>query len=850
MVSRSRLWLPAPGWRTLWKTAVFLVLMAFVFVSAQAQSVAAKPWPRSFDVDGLHMTLHQPQLDGWDGNQLKGRIAVAVKTGQKKDADGKSHDTLDYGVLWFTARTETDKVRRQVTLSAITADKVSFPTDAANQPRYLGALTKIAARGGQVVDLDQLEASMAIAREARSERDVALRNDPPDIVFSFQPSLLVLIDGSPVLKPSGTAGVERVINTRSLLLRKDSRYYVAFANRWASALAIDGPWTLSTSVPAGLDALKAAAVKAGSADVMAEPAPALKKALDDGIAPNIVVSSKPAELIMVEGNPTFVDIPGTQLAFVANTGSDVFVDKAHDQTWYVLISGRWFSAPSSKGPWQFVDGHKLPADFAAIPSDSPKSAVLASVPGTPEARESLIANSVPQTATVDRIKASLHTSYDGSPQFKPIDGTSLQYAWNTAVPVIRVSGNSFYAVQNGIWFSASSPAGPWSVALEVPADIYAIPASSPLHYVTYVYVYGHDGNTVYVGYTPGYYGTVVSGGTVVYGTGYACDAWVGNVWYGCPATYGFGVAFGWDAYAGWSFGFAWGAPWASAWYGPWWGPWGYYPGYYPGYWGGGIAAANVYGRWGNSVVRGVGAEWANPWTGNYGRAARGGYVNQVTGGRGVGYAGWNTNAYTGTTTARAGGMRYNPQTGRVVAGQGGIATNPYTGNSAAGGSRTVVNTQNGRVTNEAGVAGRNSNGAGAAGTFNSNGAQGNAHGAGYVNYDKNTGTINHGGVANINDQIYAGKDGNVYHYQPGQGWQPAGSSAHGDAAPADSADIDRDRMARDRGADMDNMRQNNTGAASQFDRSNYDNRFQGHMGGQRQPAGGGRFGGGGGFRRH
>jgi hypothetical protein len=79
----------------------------------------------------------------------------------------------------------------------------------------------------------------------------------------------------------------------------------------------------------------------------------------------------------------------------------------------------------------------------------------------------------------------------------------------------------------------------------------------------------------------------------------------------------------------------------------------------------------------------------------------------------------------------------------------------------------VVNTQNGRVTNEAGVAGRDNNGDGAAGTFNSSDAQGNAHGAGDVNYDKNTGIINHDGVVSINDQIYAGKDGNVYHYRPG-----------------------------------------------------------------------------------
>ena len=51
--------------------------------------------------------------------------------------------------------------------------------------------------------------------------------------------------------------------------------------------------------------------------------------------------------------------------------------------------------------------------------------------------------------------------------------------------------------------------------------IYSIPPSSPLHYFTYVYVYGYTPSVVYVGYTPGYYGTAVSSnGVVVYGTGY------------------------------------------------------------------------------------------------------------------------------------------------------------------------------------------------------------------------------------------------------------------------------------------------------------------------------------------
>ncbi|ULU27123.1 hypothetical protein [Dyella terrae] len=351
--------------------------------------------------------------------------------------------------------------------------------------------------------------------------------------------------------------------------------------------------------------------------------------------------------------------------------------------------------------------------------------------------------------------------------------------------------------------------------------------------------------------SPGYYGTVSSDGVVVYGTGYGCNSWVGDVWYGCPATYGFDVSFGWTPWAGWAFGYAWGAAWASAWYGPWWGPWGNWDGgFYPGYWGGAISAANVYGRWGNSVVAGRGAAWSNPWTGNYGEAGRGGYYNTATGGHGYGYAGRNTNAYTGITTGQAGGVRYNPQTGRVVAGQGGAAVNTYTGNAVAGGQHTAVNTNTGRVTQAGGVAGRTNEGAGAAGAFNTQGAGGDARGAGYANYNRETGQVNHGGVVNTDDHVYAGHDGNVYRYDPGQGWQKAGQGGNFDhVATPDSVNTEQDRMARDRGGDGQSF---DRSQHQQFDRGNYDNRFHGQMGGFRPSFGGGHFGGGfhgGGFRR-
>ena len=132
-----------------------------------------------------------------------------------------------------------------------------------------------------------------------------------------------------------------------------------------------------------------------------------------------------------------------------------------------------------------------------------------------------------------------------------------------------------------MWFTAPQITGPWVIATSVPPVIYTIPASSPLHYVTYVRIYSYTPQVVYVGYTPGYLGTVVGpAGTVVYGTGYAYDPWIGSVWYPAPLTYGIAAAPIYNPAVGFTFGFALGLA-TSAWATPYWG--GAY--YHPGYWG-------------------------------------------------------------------------------------------------------------------------------------------------------------------------------------------------------------------------------------------------------------------------
>src|SRR5207244_4168723 len=148
--------------------------------------------------------------------------------------------------------------------------------------------------------------------------------------------------------------------------------------------------------------------------------------------------------------------------------SDLFIDTANQQR-YLLLAGRWYrTGDPAHGSWDFVPPAALPKDFARIPPDSKYGTVLAHVPGTPPAEEAALDAQVPQTAAVKR-DATIKVDYDGDPQWQPIAGTSLSYATNTPLAVIRSADNQYYCCAQGIWYRAPSPTGPWTVATSIPA---------------------------------------------------------------------------------------------------------------------------------------------------------------------------------------------------------------------------------------------------------------------------------------------------------------------------------------------------------------------------------------------
>ena len=518
-------------------------------------------WPREFQDNGIKVDIYEPQIERWEGMDFETRSAVAIT------AAGSNAPV--YGVFWMKAQANIDKAARVVTLNNIEVTKATFPSNPELQNQYVALIRKHLPTVNKTVALDHLEAEYAISEAVRKANTVPVRNDVPKIIYSDQPSLLVLVDGPPVLRPVPGFGVQRVINSTALIVKDGYVYYLSAYGHWYQSTKVDGEWESSPEPPALLDQLKQTVATNNPVDLL----PAGSTTFAN--APAIFVSTVPAELIQTEGPPNLEPIEGTQLMQVQNSDNGLFLYEPN-QRFYVLIAGRWFDTTSlNDGIWAYVPYNELPQDFAKIPPTHPKANVLVSVPGTPQAIEAVIANSIPQTATVNREEAKLELTYDGAPQFQPIAGTPLQYAVNTATPVIEVDARSYYSVQNGVWFVAASPTGPWAVATSVPPGIYSIPASSPLHYVIYAQVYGSTPDEVYVGYTPGYLGTeVCQDNVVVYGTGYYYPPYIGTYWVGWPCTYGFGAGFADNWGIGFGFGFCAGE-WLGAWCHPWWGPCGW-----------------------------------------------------------------------------------------------------------------------------------------------------------------------------------------------------------------------------------------------------------------------------------
>lgn len=549
--------------------------MAIAVLVTCGVSAAEWVWPQEIAGQEGRLTVYQPQLELLKADKINARAAIALQQRKEKEPH--------YGVFWFSARVVTDLDARTVEFADVKINNIKFSSAVTDEDRQLAQslVTRMATQSPMSMSYDRF-LTMASAVEREKAVSDEINNDPPKILFATTPTALIIINGKPILREVPSTNIQRVVNTPYVMLYDPSlnTYYLKGGNIWYAASDIKGSWETASSPPSSV---------ISAARQIAEPDdPTIKQSLatKSSVVPHIIVATEPTELIVTEGEPHYAVITGTDLLYVSNTPGDVFMDIKSRQ-YFVVLAGRWYRSSSlSEGAWKYVPSQKLPAAFYQIPAGSEKGHVLAFIADTKQAEEAVMEAQIPQTAAIKRSEARIEVSYDGAPKFERINGTDIDYSVNTSSQVLRIR-DKYYACQQGVWFVADSPSGPWVVSDYRPQDVDSIPPDSPVYNVKYAYVYDSTPEVVYVGYTPGYMGSYVYDGTVVYGTGYYYPGWWGSVYYPAPITWGlspwyypyYGAwGFGAGFVSGTFFGFAAGvisSPWWGwgGWWGPWWG-WG------------------------------------------------------------------------------------------------------------------------------------------------------------------------------------------------------------------------------------------------------------------------------------
>jgi hypothetical protein len=489
-------------------------------------------WPRQIVKPSGTLVAYQPQVDDWQNyQQITWRMAFELTpTGGTKVVGAATMQ----GATWVDHDTHT------VYINGAFIKDTYFPSLDPAKSTQMAQLLHDFIPGEITISLERVVSYM---KKPESVSTVSLNNTPPTIFVNYSPAILLQIDGNPVLADMPKTNLKFVVNTGWPIFqdKSDSQYYLLVGQVWLMAGNLPGPWVQTRKIPKDLNKLPDSGRWIDVKKMVPPPEVA------NPVIPRVFYSTTPAEVILFDGNPSYIQIPGTQLSYANNTESPVFLFSPN-QTYYYLAAGRWFSASSLDGPWAFAS-LSLPADFSHIPPSIPVGEILSSVPGTPQAEDAVLIAQIPTTMTLNPTTAAAQAkvTYTGEPQFAPIQGTSMQYATNTPDKVIQV-GDVYYLCLQGVWFMSPNSQGPWTTASSVPQVIYTIPPSSPVYNVTYVTQTTTSNGNIQASYTAGYLGAFVAGAAVgaivANGTGYYYPPYIGYPAYGLPIYHPYATPYG------------------------------------------------------------------------------------------------------------------------------------------------------------------------------------------------------------------------------------------------------------------------------------------------------------------
>jgi len=145
-------------------------------------------WPREQYQNGTRLIIYQPQVDDWrDFQQLTWRMAISLTPKSGKEV---------VGVVEMKGHTDVDNVAKVVTITNPEVTGIYFPSLDKAAAEKTEQLFKTLVPANFSISLHLLIASTP---KKETPAGVQLNNDPPKIFVGYRPSILLSVNGEPVL---------------------------------------------------------------------------------------------------------------------------------------------------------------------------------------------------------------------------------------------------------------------------------------------------------------------------------------------------------------------------------------------------------------------------------------------------------------------------------------------------------------------------------------------------------------------------------------------------------------------------------------------------------------------------
>jgi len=188
--------------------------------------------------------------------------------------------------------------------------------------------------------------------------------------------------------------------------------------------------------------------------------------------PGIIISERPAMLMLLNGPPRTAPIRNSELEIVVNTDWAVF-HHLPSQQWYLVFGDYWLQNNNlAGGTW--VVAKSLPADFDNLAMAAGWEALAKLLPPKQTDRK-------PPPFKISYEPAEL-ILFDGPPQMEAMEGTGLQFAANSDHDLFLFEGR-YYLLLAGRWFSTKDLKRKWTSVQSLPDAFLQIPADSDKAYV-------------------------------------------------------------------------------------------------------------------------------------------------------------------------------------------------------------------------------------------------------------------------------------------------------------------------------------------------------------------------------